>query len=91
MNAEVLKGNAACRIKARAVDIAAFRVADNYRTACIDRIGKAFFEFLKTELAGRIKRIRLEVGEDNLGAIKLYKNIGFEFLDYRQMVIDKDF
>ena len=63
-------------------------VEEDYRS---NGIGKAFFEFLKNELAGRIKRIRLEVGEDNLGAIKLYKNIGFEFLDYRQMVIDKDF
>lgn len=54
-------------------------------------IGKEFFEFLKKELSGRIKRIRLEVGEDNLGAIKLYKSIGFEFLDYKQMVIDKEF
>lgn len=54
-------------------------------------IGKEFFSFLKNELSGKIKRIRLEVGEDNLGAIRLYKGIGFEFLDYRQMVIDKEF
>lgn len=54
-------------------------------------IGKEFFEFLKKELSGRIKRIRLEVGEENLGAIRLYKNLGFDFLDYRQMVIDKEF
>ncbi len=54
-------------------------------------IGKEFFEFLKKELSGKIKRLRLEVGEDNLGAIKLYKSLGFDFLDYRQMVIDKDF
>lgn len=54
-------------------------------------IGKAFFEFLKNELKGKIKRIRLEVGDDNDGAKRLYKNIGFEFLDYKQMVIDKDF
>lgn len=54
-------------------------------------IGKDFFEFLKNELSGKIKRLRLEVGEDNLGAIRLYENLGFEFLDYKQMVIDKDF
>ncbi len=54
-------------------------------------IGKAFFEFLKNDLKGKIKRIRLEVGDDNDGAKRLYKNIGFEFLDYKQMVIDKDF
>lgn len=54
-------------------------------------IGKEFFSFLADELKGKIKRIRLEVGDDNEGAKKLYKNIGFEFLDYKQMVIDKDF
>lgn len=54
-------------------------------------IAKEFFEFLKNEFAGKIRRIRLEVGEDNLGAIRLYKNLGFEFLDYRQMTIDKEF
>lgn len=54
-------------------------------------IAKEFFEFLKAEFAGRIRRIRLEVGEDNLGAIRLYERLGFEFLDYRQMTIDKDF
>lgn len=54
-------------------------------------IAKEFFEFLKTDFAGKIRRIRLEVGEDNLGAIRLYERLGFEFLDYRQMTIDKDF
>lgn len=54
-------------------------------------IAKEFFEFIKTEFAGKIRRIRLEVGEDNLGAIRLYERLGFEFLDYRQMTIDKDF
>ncbi len=53
-------------------------------------IAKEFFEFLKAEFAGIIRRIRLEVGEDNLGAIRLYERLGFEFLDYRQMTIDKD-
>ena len=54
-------------------------------------IGRKFFEFLTDDLKGKLKRIRLEVGDDNEGAKKLYKNIGFEFLDYKQMVIDKDF
>ena len=53
--------------------------------------GKRFFEFIKNEFAGKIRRIRLEVGEDNFGAIKLYSTLGFKFLDYRQMTIDKDF
>lgn len=54
-------------------------------------IGSKFFEYLTEELKGKIRRIRLEVGEDNLDAIRLYKRLGFEFLDYRQMTIDKDF
>lgn len=54
-------------------------------------IGKKFFDFLKDEFKGKIKRIRLEVGDENEGAKKLYQNIGFEYLDYKQMVIDKEF
>ncbi len=54
-------------------------------------LGKSFFAYLQNEMQGKIKRIRLEVGEDNHGAIRLYKNLGFEFLDYRQMVLDKEF
>ena len=54
-------------------------------------IGTQFFEQLKKEHSGKIKRIRLEVGDENDGAKQLYKRIGFELLDYRQMVIDKDF
>lgn len=63
-------------------------VEENYRN---QGIGKDFFAYLQNELKGKIKRLRLEVGEDNEGAIRLYKNLGFEFLDYRQMVIDKEF
>ena len=63
-------------------------VEEKYRSK---GIGKNFFRFLAEEEKGKIKRIRLEVGDDNEGAKKLYENIGFEFLDYKQMVIDKDF
>ncbi len=63
-------------------------VEEEYRSC---GIGSAFFEQLKKELSGKIKRIRLEVGDENDGAKQLYKRIGFEMLDYRQMVIDKDF
>lgn len=54
-------------------------------------IGKSFFEYLESNLSGKIKRIRLEVGEENVDAIRLYKRTGFEFLDYKQMVYDKEF
>ncbi len=55
------------------------------------KIGHRFFEFLGEEFKGKIKRLRLEVGDENDGAKRLYKSLGFEFLDYKQMVIDKDF
>ncbi len=54
-------------------------------------IGSKFFSFLENEMKGKAKRIRLEVGDENNGAKKLYHRLGFEFLDYKQMVIDKDF
>lgn len=63
-------------------------VEENFRSK---GIGSRFFEHLKEELSGKIKRIRLEVGDENDGAKQLYKRLGFEMLDYRQMVIDKDF
>lgn len=63
-------------------------VDDDYRNL---GIGTEFFDFLKNELKGQIKRIRLEVGDENADAKRLYSRLGFEFLDYKQMVIDKDF
>lgn len=37
----------------------------------------------------KAKRFRLEVTDSNDGAIALYENLGFEFLDYQQMILDK--
>lgn len=54
-------------------------------------IGHKFFEFIVEEMKGKISRLRLEVGDENDGAKRLYENLGFEFLDYKQMVIDKQF
>lgn len=51
-------------------------------------IGSSYFEFVKSEFGGKVKRIRLEVGPENVGAIRLYERNGFDFLDYRQMIID---
>lgn len=63
-------------------------VDDDFRSL---GIGSKFFEFLTDELKGKIKRIRLEVGNENEGAKRLYEKLGFEYLDYKQMVIDKEF
>ena len=36
-----------------------------------------------------IARLRIEVEDDNEGAKRLYRRMGFELLPYLQMVIDK--
>ncbi len=50
-------------------------------------IGKKVFGQIK-ELNKDAKRFRLEVTKENLGAIRLYENLGYENLDYLQMTID---
>lgn len=49
------------------------------------KIGTEVFAFLKKEYP-HFKRFRLEVCHSNEGAIKLYENLGFKFLDYGQMI-----
>ncbi len=51
--------------------------------------GSAFFRFLENEYAPEAKRFRLEVEEENEGAVALYERLGFEFFPYDQM--KKDF
>lgn len=53
-------------------------------------LGSEFFEFLKNGPAKDAKRIRLEVEEDNKGAIRLYERQGFTILPYMQMIKDFD-
>ena len=48
-------------------------------------IGSTFFRFLEETLAPNFARVRLEVEQDNQGAIQLYKKLNFEVLDYLQM------
>lgn len=36
------------------------------------------------------KRLRLEVTEANQGAVRLYERLGFQFLQYGQMVLDRE-
>ena len=50
-------------------------------------LATAFFDYLKA-LPG-IARLRIEVEDDNEGAKRLYRRMGFELLPYLQMVIDK--
>ena len=46
-----------------------------------------FFEYLKS--LPDIARLRIEVEDDNQGAKRLYKRMGFQLLPYLQMVIDR--
>jgi len=50
--------------------------------------GKEFFAFLFETYKDRIRRFRLEVEEENEGAVRLYKSLGFKFLAYDQMIKD---
>ncbi len=52
-------------------------------------LGRAFFESFLSSLPENVKRIRLEAERDNAGAVKLYESLGFEFLEYDQMVLGR--
>lgn len=47
-------------------------------------LGKSFFEYVYKNFPA--KRYRLEVTESNTNAIKLYKKLGYDYLDYKQMI-----
>ena len=47
--------------------------------------GSQFFKWLFKEYPN-VKRYRMEVTEENKGAVSLYKKMGFEFLGYLQMI-----
>jgi len=49
--------------------------------------GSKFMEFMEKEFP-TAKRFRLEVAEENTRAIGLYKKLGYEVLEYVQMVKD---
>lgn len=51
-------------------------------------LGKEYFNFIFKKYK-KVKRFRLEVEESNPKAIKLYKSFGFDFLEYKQMILDK--
>lgn len=50
-------------------------------------LGSEFFDFLRRYGASLgARRLRLEVEEENTGAMRLYARMGFKALDYRQMI-----
>lgn len=52
-------------------------------------LGSAFFDYIHREKGNEAARFRLEVEEDNKRAIALYEKLGYEVLDYAQMVRDR--
>lgn len=52
-------------------------------------VAKQVFDLIFSEYEGKAKRYRLECSKDNTRAMKLYRELGFEELDYVQMIIDK--
>lgn len=49
-------------------------------------LGKEAFAFIKKNIEPSCARLRLEVEDDNVRAKKLYSSLGFEMLEYRQMI-----
>jgi len=49
-------------------------------------LGRELFGFLEQYYGDKLARMRLEVTDENERAAKLYRSLGFESLEYRQMV-----
>ncbi|HCR43196.1 MAG TPA: N-acetyltransferase [Ruminococcaceae bacterium] len=49
-------------------------------------LGHEFFSYLKRNMPDNIRRVRLEVEDSNVRAAALYKETGFKYLDYSQMI-----
>ncbi|MBQ9922489.1 MAG: GNAT family N-acetyltransferase [Clostridia bacterium] len=52
-------------------------------------IGKEFLDYMDNNFP-YARRLRLEVEEENEGAVRLYKSRGFEALPYMQMIKNKE-
>lgn len=51
--------------------------------------GSRVFAWLMKQYPGHV-RLRLEVTQANSGAVRLYERLGFRFLQYNQMVLDRE-
>lgn len=60
-------------------------VSEEYRG---QGLGSEFLSYINEYYKGKVKRLRLEVEEENGGAVRLYKKYGFDFLAYEQMIND---
>lgn len=62
-------------------------VLDEFRSK---GLGREFFKHLNSRPGSPVVRLRLEVEPYNEKAIKLYKEMGFDLLEYQQMYKDID-
>ena len=49
-------------------------------------LGREFFAYLDEKKGSAVTRMRLEVEEENTRAVALYKKLGYEPLEYMQMI-----
>ena len=49
-------------------------------------LGSELFAYLENRFGEKLARMRLEITDSNIDAKRLYSRLGFEELDYRQMV-----
>jgi len=53
------------------------------------KLGSQLIEYIRNEYKSKAARFRLEVSDANKQAMELYTRLGFQPLNYRQMIIDK--
>ena len=51
-------------------------------------LGSEFLQFIQEEYRDKAARLRLEVEDDNTGAIRLYERLGYRRLPYSQMIVE---
>ncbi len=51
--------------------------------------GRAFFEQLLKALPPEVRRVRLEAERDNERAVRLYESLGFEWMEYESMMLER--
>ena len=52
--------------------------------------GRAFFEQLLKTLPPEVRRVRLEAERDNERAVRLYESLGFEWMEYESMMLERE-
>lgn len=76
----------ACEVGGRVVMLEELFICEEARGK---GLGQAFIDWMLAQYPDA-KRFRLEVTEENTGAIRLYERNGFRMLGYQQMVLDRE-